>query len=255
MLGSTPNDATPRTVLPDRPSPDLRGRLVRRFLPPAFSARHALWVLILGFAVEGATEAYQFLERGNLAQGPVEYYTTLATTIFGFYLMFLGFREWHAFYPKPDRRSAVRPTGWRRWLVLILWASGTAMTAVLSFLLGGGGFPDAPFWVAWPIGGLVVLAFGRFFFSLRLLAEPLGTWPGNALGWVAFVWSLGVATVAGLVTGDRVIVLLTEFVSNWVALIASAAPIVVAMSPLFVTYGLMIGAFWPVLVRQPNVAG
>jgi hypothetical protein len=219
-------------------------------LPSPISARHALRVLLIGFAVEGGTELYQFLERGNLVQGPVVYYTTLATTIVGFYLMFLGLREWHTFHPKP----AVQPEGSsaRRlpWVGLALWTGGTVMTAVLSLTLGAQGTGTAPAWIAWPVGGLVVLALGKFFFDLRKESSRLGLVGGRVVGWAAFTWSLGVATVAGVVVGSRAVLLLTEFVSNWVALVASLGPIVVAMSLLFVTYALMIVAFWPA-VRGP----
>jgi hypothetical protein len=285
-----------------------RGRAARWLLPSPVSDRHAISVLLLGFFVEGATEAFQFIDRGNLGQGPVEYYTTLATTILGFYLMFLGFREWHAFHPKPARKTtipwlliqlfasaslsigmwvglhsrrlrakylfawlfgmvatlvvlnvatvmqeraeATPPKRRWPWFGLGLFAGGTAMTAILGTALGGGAADFAPAWVVWPVGGLIVLAFGNFFFSLRKQAQPLGPWPSRALGWVGFGWSLAVATVAGLVVGDRSLLLLTEFATTWGALIASVAPIVVAMSPLCVSYALMIGAFGPALSRQ-----
>jgi hypothetical protein len=206
----------------------------------------------LGFAVEGATEVYQFLERGNLTNGPIEYYTTLVTTILGFYLMFLGLREWHVFHPKPARRTSVSSKRRWPWIGLALWTGGTAMTAVLSIALGGGGTEAAPFWMAWPVGGVVVLAFGRFFFGLRKEAQLLGSSWGSALGWTSFLWSLGVATVAGLVVGDQALLLLTQFFTDWVALVDSLGPIVVAMSPLFVTYALIIGAFWPAL-KEPRI--
>ncbi len=229
-----------------------RGRFARSLLPSPVSAAHGLSVLLAGFAVEGTTEVYQFLARGDLVQGPLEYYTTLATTLLGFYLMFLGLREWHAFHPKPARRTTMpRKRPWPRF-ALALWLGGIAMTAVLSTFLSGGGGAAAPFWIAWPVGGAVVLAFGNFFFGLRSEAKPLGSPSSEALGWTAFAWSLGVATVAGLEVGDRALLLLTEFVTNWVALIASIGPIVVAMSPLFVTYALMIGTFWPGLRKQRN---
>ena len=231
-------------------SPAPRGRSVRFLLPLPVSAAHGLVLLTLGFAVEGTTEVYQFLMRGNLVQGPLEYYLTLATTILGFYLMFLGLREWHAFHPKPARSRPLPSRRRRPWFGLALWTGGTALTAVLSLVLGSGGTGMAPFWIVWPVGGVVVLAFGNFFFGLRKEAHLEGSSGGNVLGWVAFVWSLGDATVAGLVVGERALVLVTEFFTNWVALIASIGPIVVAMSPLFVTYALMIGAFMPALRRS-----
>ncbi|MFZ0891301.1 MAG: hypothetical protein WB778_00375 [Thermoplasmata archaeon] len=231
-------------------SPKTHGHSVRFLLPSPVSAGHALSILIVGFVLEATTEVYQFLARGNLVQGPLVYYTTLATTILGFYLMFLGLREWHEFHPKPAPMKPAPPKRPWPWFRLLLWAGGTAMTAVLSLALMGRGTGSAPYWVAWPIGGLVVLAFGSFFFGLRKEARLHGSSWSNVFGWAAFTWSLGVATVAGLVVGDHALQLLSEFVTNWVALVASVGPIVVAMSPLFVTYALMTGAFWPVLRRQ-----
>jgi hypothetical protein len=221
-----------------------RGRSVRFLLPLPASPGHALSVLIVGFAVEGTTEAYQFLVRGSLVSGPLEYYATLTTTILGFYLMFLGLREWHAFHPKPLPKGSVPGKLPRPYFGLALTIGAVGMTAALNLALGSGPTGGAPFWVAWPVGGVVVLAFGRFFFGLREEAQLLGSASGNALGWAAFAWSLGVATFAGLVVGDSTFQLLTELATNWVALIASLGPVVVAMSPLFVTYALMIGAYW-----------
>jgi hypothetical protein len=241
--------------MPDLPSKRsdrgaLRGRVVGILLPSPVSVAHAIAVLIVGFAVEAATEAYQFLQRGNLVQGPIAYYTTLATTIFGFYLMFLGMREWHTFHPKEV--PAPPAPGHRRWpwFGIGLWLGGTAATAVLGVALGGLGSGSSPFWIVWPIGGVVVLALGGFFFGLRKEARLLGSSNANAVGWFAFTWALAVGTVAGLVVGELAVRLLTEFVTNWVALVASVGPIVVAMSPLCVPYVLMILVFSPALRRR-----
>jgi hypothetical protein len=226
---------------------DPRARAVRWVLPEPISARHAVVVLLLGFGMEGGTELYQLLNRGDLVQGPLEYYATLATTIFGFYLMFRGLREWHAFYPRLKRVTRPdAPRAWP-WFGLALWVGGTLATALVSLAWGFGGTGGSPVWVAWPVGGVVVFAFGNFFFGLRQEAQRQDSPYGGYLGGAAFLWSLGVATVAGAVVGELSVQLLTEFVTNWVALIASVGPIVVAMSPLFVTYALMISAFWPAL--------
>ena len=101
------------------------------------------------------------------------------------------------------------------------------------------------------MGGVLVLAFGNFFFGLRKQSDVWASPVGRALGWGAFVWSLGVGTVAGLAVGERVVELLTEFVTNWVALVASFGPVVVAMSPLAVAYSLLIVAYLPEL-RRPT---
>src|SRR5579863_2265501 len=79
------------------------------FRPSRLSPEHGLAVLLLGFGLEAVTEVYQFLERGSLTQGPIAYYVTLGTTILGFYLMYLGIAEWHAFHPRLAPIRAVPP--------------------------------------------------------------------------------------------------------------------------------------------------
>jgi hypothetical protein len=241
--------ASAPVIGPGTERPRERARAVRLLLPPSRSERHAVAVLVSGFAVEGSTELVQFAQRGSLVQGPLEYYATLATTIFGFYLMFLGVREWYAFRPRGGGTTSIGPTPQPGRLRLALWLGGTTAAAALSIALGGAGAGAAPVWIAWPVAGLLVLAIGDFFFGLGAQARRIGSPLGNALGWLAFGWSLGVATVAGLALGDRVVRLLTELVSNWVSLIASFGPIVVDLSPLFVAYALISGAFWPALQR------
>jgi hypothetical protein len=277
----------------------------RWFLPAPVSEAHALSVLLLGFAVEGATEGSQLLLRGSLDQSWLVYYITLATTVGGFYLIFLGIREWRAYRPRPVRRKRIpwrliqllasagaqigswiglhsrrirrkfllpwilgmiattvvlviatvkvdqqdaAPRGYRwPWFHLTLWAGGTAATAIVSIVPGTAVMGSAPLWIAAPVGGLLVLLLGSFFNGLRKEARSAESDLSTFLGWAGFAWSLGVATIAGYAIGERVIVLLTELVSNWVALVQSAAPIVVALSPLFVSYALVGGAFWPLL--------
>jgi hypothetical protein len=245
-------DVGPRgaEVVASLPARAQGGRAARFLLARPVSEPHAVSVLLLGFSAEGATELVQFAERARLAQGPLEYYVTLVTTILGFYLMFLGLKEWRSFHPRATGRPSIsarrRTTRFR----VELWAGGTIAGAAVALGLDGGGAWNVMDWVAWPIAGLVVLAFGDFFFGLRARAHRARPTSWNALGWLAFGWSMGVGVWAGLAVGERTVLLLSEFVTNWVALIASAAPIVVAMSPLFVAYGLIAGAFLPRL-RTP----
>jgi hypothetical protein len=288
-------------------------RVRRAVLPEPVSLVHAATVLLAGFLVEGGTEAYQFLERGSLAQGWPEYYTTLVTTVLGFYLMFLGTREWYAFRPGAargrripwpliqlfasailsiglwtgrhirwvrrrhfyawvlsmvgatgtlvaatvmvERSRARRPVRPVPWTGLSVWAGGTAATTTVALVAGTGGLTSTPIELVGPVGGLVVLAFGVFFLRLRRLAAPLGSLSGRALGWAGFAWSIGVAVVAGYVVGIRAVLFLSELVTNWGALVTSLAPAVVAISPLFVAYGLLAGTYWQVrsgLKRSPR---
>jgi hypothetical protein len=256
---------------------------------------------MIGFGFEGGTELFQFLERASLGQGALVYFSTLATTILGFYLMFLGAREWRVFHAKPPVRRQIpwlliqllanaalsvglwmgrhvrrirqkyllawslgvigAAAAWtiasvmverpvpvtgpakRPWFGLALWSVGTGATALVGLVLAGGGGSSTPLWMAAPVGGLIFLLFGSFFFGLRQQVRPLASWTGNGLGWAALGWSLGVGIYAGVVVGRLTVQLLTEFVTNWSALIASFAPVVVAISPLFVAYALILGTY------------
>jgi hypothetical protein len=279
------------------PTPEVP--ISRRVIRSRVGEAHAIRWLLLGFLVEGGTELYQFAERGNFSQNALVYGFTLATTILGFVLMFLGFREWKRLHPSRIRRAipwplielfanaglsialwlgrhsrrirqkyflwwslavvsaavtlvvaivaverrdetptvrASRPIPWKG---LTFFAGGTGSCAALSLVLGGAGTGGSPFWVAWPVGGLIVLALGNFFLGLRNLVRPAGTRVGGALAWGAFIWSLGVATVTGLAVGQHAVQLLVEFATDWAALFTSAAPILADLATLFVSYALL----------------
>jgi hypothetical protein len=234
---------------------------VRVLVPARTSEGHALAVLAGGFVVEGGTEVYQFLSRGSLGTGSAAiYYLTLVTTVLGFYLMFRGLHEWSLFHPRARNRppravgatgapSPARPVPWRG---LALFGGGAIATAILNVILGGLGRGGSPFVIAWLVGGIVVLAFGSFFLSLERTLRPFADRWGAGMTVVAAVWALGTSVVAGLVIGERSLGLLADFFTNWTALVELIAPIVVAMSPLFVAYGLLTIAYIRVAVSLPS---
>jgi hypothetical protein len=272
-------------------------------MPP--NHHHALFVFSLGFVTEGGTEMYQMLTLGHLGQVWIGfYYLSLATTILGFYLMYLGVREWKAIHPRKSRSTSRIPwtaialasgatlsimswlthhlrrlrekyrlvstlvviaagsllavclsqeeegekrfRDWRApWVAVLLFVVGTAASAIVSEIEGGPPSGGSPAAVVWLTGGLVVLLLGNFFFGLRRNVLPYLSPTGKVAAAAAFVWSLGVSVLTGILVGNVILKLLVEFFTlQWGAVVVAFAPVAGAMAPLFVTYFLFLGAYW-----------
>lgn len=211
--------------------------LWRRILvPPTVSDRHAIAALVLFFLMEGLTEVYQILTTiGSVRSAPLGYYLSIVLTVVGFYFLWRGLHEWGQLHPRARR---VGPRKISRVTVGLL-LGGIGATAVLNVALGNVGGGNSPALLSWVVSGVLVLAVGAFFLRLREMVAPLGDRSGRALGWAAFVWSLGVSTIAGLTLGQGIVGLFIDFFTNWPQLILGLAPFIFAIAPLFVTYGLM----------------
>jgi hypothetical protein len=199
--------------------------------------RLALWTFLVGFIVEGGTEAYQFASFGRSVWIGF-YYVGLATTGVGFYLMYRGRQEWTEIH----RRSVRRGHQFLR-TALVMFIGAVAAIAVLGWLAGPSGRAGPPPVVVWVVGGLVALSFGNFFLSLVILVERLVTLVGRVISWVAFAWSLGVSVLTGYSVGNHFLILLHQFVTNPLGLIVSFAPLAFTIAPLFVAYFLFAAAY------------
>ncbi len=203
------------------------------------SIRLALLAFLVGFTVEGATEAYQLLSAGYLHQGWIGfYYVGLVTTGAGFYLIYRGRHEWTELH-----RRSVRHGHRFLWAAIALFVGATVVIAGLGTVAGGTATAGPPQWVGWVAGGLVTLALGNFFLSLVLIVYRLvGRW-GQILALAAFAWSLGVAVLTGLIVSDGFLTLFHQFLTNPLGLVVSFAPLAFVMAPLFVAYFLFVGAY------------
>lgn len=204
------------------------------------SLRIALLTFAFGFVVEGATEAYQFLENGYQGRAWVGfYYIGLIATGVGFYLIYRGRHELTALHLRNVLRG-------RRLLAIAvgMFALATLAVAVLGTLLGGSGQPNPPVVLAALVGGAVALSFANFFLSLVLIVRHLVARWAEVVAWIAFGWSLGVAVLAGLVVGNGFPTLLQQFFTNPLELVISFAPLAFVMAPLFVTYLLLAVVYW-----------
>lgn len=212
----------------------------RLLLPQVTSERNALGLLVVGFLTEAGTEVYQILTSvGSVRTAPLGYYLSIAVTLVGFYFLWRGLYGWSRLYP--HRAQSVRrgPRG----STVAMFAGGVLATAFLNIALGTVGSGDTPPLLAWVVGGVMVAAIGTFFLRLRGLVAPLQGSGGEALGWAAFVWALGVSAVAGLELGLVIIGVFGDFFTDWVAMLLALAPFIFAIAPLCVPYGLLSIAY------------
>ncbi len=214
-----------------------------------FSTRWALRTFLLGFLIEAATEAYQFVSTAGSERSAWIgfYYLGLVTTGLGFYLIYRGRHEWTELHRHRLRRGH-RLMG----AAIGIFVASAATLAAIAYYLGPTHTGGAPGWSVALVGGLVALALGNFFLSLVLVVLELLGPLGKVLAWTACAWALGVAVLTGLVVGERFGTLLHEFFTNPLGLIVGFAPLAFVLSPLCVAYALYAAAYWDALRRLPG---
>ena len=224
----------------------------------ASKTQWSLRTFALGFLVEAATEAYQFESTGGAEKAAWIgfYYVGLVTTAVGFYLIYLGRREWTDLHRKRVRQGH-RCLGFG----LMMFLGAALALAILAKVLGSSNAGGTPDWAVAVVGGLVALSLGTFFLGLVQIVLELAGPVGRALAWGGFAWSLGVAVLTGLAVGERIRSLLGEFLSNPLGLVVGFAPLAFVLSPLFVAYALFAYAYLDAdhrlasLARSPKATG
>ncbi len=214
------------------------------------TTRWALRTFALGFLIEAATEAYQFVstEGSQQAAWVGFYYVGLVTTGIGFYLIYLGRHEWTDLH-----RHRVRRGHQALAVALAMFASAALGLWLIAGVTGPTNTGGVPGWAVALVGGLVALSLGNFFLGLVLIVlELIGPW-GRALAWAGFAWALGVACLTGFVVGGQIRSLLDEFFSNPLGLVVGFAPLAFVLSPLFITYGIFAGVYFEAERRLRSV--
>ncbi|MDE1880657.1 MAG: hypothetical protein KGI89_08930 [Euryarchaeota archaeon] len=213
--------------------------------------RLALATFLIGFTIEGATEIYQFVSYDVNQPGWVGFtYLGLATTIFGFYVMYRGRHEWTDLHRKNIHRGHKF-----LWTAAAIFGVAVLGIAVLGSVHGAAAASSTPPVVAWTIGGLIALAIANFFLGLAVLVDHLVGRSGKVLAWSGFGWSLGVAILAGAMIGAQFTTLFVAFFTAPIRLFTDFGPLTYFLSPLFVSYGLLAVAYFEALRRLPRVAG
>ncbi|MCI4363039.1 MAG: hypothetical protein L3K13_01860 [Thermoplasmata archaeon] len=199
----------------------------------------SLRLFAIGFLIEAATEAYQLVGLTRSTKGvPALYYASLATTILGFYVMYLGSRRWLRYLQgRPAGQRVVRAPR------LLRLACAFAASLLGFFLLGKGSGGSSPLWFGVLVGGVTVVAFADFFSGLYRVAAPAAGPRLRALLLLAVGWSVVVAVYAGVLLGASSVALLHELVTNLPALLTTFAPVAFAMAGLVLTYVILAGVF------------
>jgi len=219
---------------------------IRRIVPDRSSERSALVCFLVGFVLEAASELYQFAGHEDApGVAAVAYFAGLASAVLGFYFFWRGGFEWSRLPHAPEKTSPRRPVR----VLVGLAVAGIVSVAVWNVATETVGAGGTPFPLAWLVGGIFVWAVAIFFLSLRDRLRPFHGAGLSLPGWVALAWAFGVATVSGLLLGQTIVGLFTDFFTNWTALFEALGPFVGAVSPLFVAFALISVVYVACLYR------
>jgi hypothetical protein len=223
-----------------------RSASTRGIVPERSSERAALVSFLVGFALEGVSEIYQFAGHETApGVGALAYFAGLAAALLGFYFFWRGGFEWSRLPHDSAKTSPRRPAR----VNLTLLVCGIAAVAIWNIVTRTVGSGDTPFPLAWVVGGAFVWAVAAFFLSLR---DRLRAFHGNGLavpGWIPVAWAFGIGTVSGLLLGQVIVGLFVDFFTDWAALFAALGPFVGAVSPLFVAFALISAVYAACLGR------
>jgi len=205
--------------------------------------RLTLAILSLGFAIEGAIEAYTYLSRSyQLPYAALIFILGPLVTLAGIIVLWMGRHEWNDLLSRRFRR-AHRTFGFSL-LALIV-------AAALLVWYSYGSTAPASWWVSWGFGAAVMVSLLLTFATYVLIAYHLTAMVGKALlllalGWAAVV-SFWIGQVLAQDFGAIVLVLQTRTLADGSLSASIAGP-----EPyLALTYALLTIAYIDAFCRVP----
>ena len=201
----------------------------------ATNLRISLTVLSLGFAVEGAGEAYSLLSTGALLPGTsVVFLLSTAVTVLGLLFLFLGRHEWNELH-----RARAARTNQIFLLSLFGGFVAVAEVAYLSYYPSIG----TPFWAELLFGtALGSLVLGTFV-TYAYLVFHLVRSPSKAVLVASALWALIVSAYIGRDLAADLPALLSAVANRSLTVEGLLAPIDYLASYLFVSYFLLFAAY------------
>ena len=197
--------------------------------------RISLTILSLGFAIEGAGEAYSLVSSGALLPGTsVVFLLSTIVTLLGLLFLFLGRHEWNELH-----RARARRTNQIFALSLLggFVAAGEVALLVVYPSLG------APFWAQALFGAaLGSLVLGTFITYAYLVFHLVGR-PSKAVLIASAMWALVVSAYVGRVLGGDLPVVLAAVAHRSLTIENLLAPVDYLASYLFVSYFLLFVAY------------
>jgi hypothetical protein len=197
--------------------------------------RISLTVLSIGFAIEGAGEAYSLLSTGALLPGTsVVFLLSAAVTVVGLLFLFLGRHEWNELH-----RSRARRTNQIFALTLLggFVAAGEVAYLYLNPSLGTPGWAEVVFGVA--LGSLV---FGTFATYAYLVFHLVRT-PSKVVLVASALWALAISAYIGSDLASDLPVIMALVSTRSLTVEGLVAPVDYLASYLFVSYFLLFAAY------------
>lgn len=210
--------------------------------------RLTLAILTIGFAIEGAMEAYTYVSRSyRLPYAALIFILGPFVTLAGILVLWMGRHQWNDLLSLRFRH-AHRTFG----LSLVALVVGAALLVWYSY----GSAAPISWWVSWGFGATLMASLLLTFATYVLLALHLTARIGKALLLLALVWAAVVSFWIGQALaqdfGAIVLVLQTRTLADG----SLAASIAGVESYLALTYALLIiayiDAFRRVPVRSPR---
>jgi hypothetical protein len=201
----------------------------------ATNLRISLTILSLGFAIEGAGEAYSLLSSGNLLPGTsIVFLLSAAVSFLGLLFLFLGRHEWNELH-----RARAARTNQIFILSLVGGFVAAAEVALLAFYptLGTPLWAEVLFGAA--LGSLVLGTFVTYAYLVFHLVRS----PSKAVLIASAVWALIVSAYIGRVLAGDLPAILSAVSSRSLTLSSLIGPVDYLASYLFLSYFLLFAAY------------
>ncbi|HTZ62462.1 MAG TPA: hypothetical protein VMC82_07485 [Thermoplasmata archaeon] len=197
--------------------------------------RICLTVLSIGFAIEGAGEAYSLASTGALLPGTsIVFLLATAVTLLGLLFLFLGRHEWNELH-----RSRATRTNQIFALSLLGGFVAAAEVAVLAYYPSIGTPPWAEWLFGAALGSLLLGTFVTYAYLVFHLVRP----PSKAILLAAALWALIVSAYIAHDLAADLPTILAAISTRTFTLESLLSPVDYLASYLFVSYFLLFAAY------------
>ncbi len=197
--------------------------------------RISLTILSIGFAIEGAGEAYSLISTGSLLPGTsIVFLLSTAVTLLGLLFLFLGRHEWNELH----RSRAARTNQ-----IFLLSLLGGFIAAVEVVILWQYPSIGTPPWAEWLFGAaLGSLVLGTFI-TYSYLVFHLVRNPSKVVLVVSAIWALLVSAYIARDLAADLPSIVNAVSSRSLTVESLVSPVDYLASYLFVSYFLLFAAY------------
>jgi hypothetical protein len=197
--------------------------------------RISLTILSLGFAIEGAGEAYSLLSSGALLPGTsLVFLLSAAVSFLGLLFLFLGRHEWNELHRARSRRTNQ---------IFVLSLLGGFIAVAEVGLLATYPSIGTPTWAELLFGAAVGSLVLGTFVTYAYLVFHLVRRPSKVVLIASAVWALIVSAYIGQVIARDLPSILSAVSSRSLSISSFVGPVDYLASYLFISYFLLFAAY------------